>query len=75
MKKLFVKQKYIETVYEDRHIVNLNEANVPYVIKERRVITSYARLLYFCYSVCLDTVLLLGIIWAIFNIDKLHLLF
>ena len=28
MKKLFVKQKYIETVYEDRHIVNLNEANI-----------------------------------------------
>ena len=73
MKKMFEKQKYIETVFEDRHIENLNKANVPYVIKERRIISSYARLIYFCYSVCLDTVLLLGIIWAIFNFDKLPL--
>ena len=71
MKKLFVKQKYIETVFEDRHIENLNKANVPYVIKERRKITSFARLIYFCYSVCLDTVLLGGIIWALFNLDKI----
>ena len=26
---------------------------------------------YFCYSVILDTILLMGIIWAIFNIGKI----
>jgi hypothetical protein len=67
MKRLFEKQKYIETVFEDRHIENLNKANVPYVIKERRVITSYARLLYFCYSILLDLTILFGIVWALFN--------
>ena len=25
-------KKYIETEYEDRHIENLNKANVPYVV-------------------------------------------
>jgi len=68
--KIFEKEKYIETKYKPIHIKRLNEEKIPYVIKERRRITSYARLVYFCYSVVLDVILVLGIIWATMNIDK-----
>ena len=69
--KIFEKEKYIETKYKPIHIKRLNEEKIPYVIKERRRITSYARLVYFCYSVVLDVILVLGIIWATMNIDKI----
>ena len=71
MKKIFEKEKYIETKYKPIHIKRLNEEKIPYVIKERRRITSYARLVYFCYSVVLDVILVLGIIWATMNLDKI----
>jgi len=69
--RIFEKEKYIETKYKPIHIKRLNEEKIPYVIKERRRITSYARLVYFCYSVVLDVILVLGIIWATMNIDKI----
>ena len=69
--KIFQKKKYIETEYEERHIENLNRANVPYVVKERRVITSYLGLAYFIYSIILDCFVLVGIAWALLNLDKL----
>ena len=69
--KIFEKEKYIETKYKPIHIKRLNEEKIPYVIKERRRITSYARLVYFCYSVVLDVILVLGIIWATMNLDKI----
>lgn len=68
--KIFEKEKYIETKYKPIHIKRLNEEKIPYVIRERRKITSIARLVYFCYSVVLDVILVLGIIWATINIDK-----
>jgi len=68
--KIFEKEKYIETKYKPIHIKRLNEEKIPYVIRERRKITSIARLVYFCYSVVLDVILVLGIIWATMNIDK-----
>ena len=68
--RIFEKEKYIETKYKPIHIKRLNEEKIPYVIRERRKITSIARLVYFCYSVILDIVLVLGIIWATMNIDK-----
>ena len=69
--KFFDKKKYIETEYEDRHIENLNKANVPYVIKERREFTSLLSMVYFVYSIILDCFVLLGIAYAILNIDKI----
>ena len=69
--KIFQKKKYIETEYEDRHIENLNKANVPYVVRERRVITSYLGLAYFIYSIILDCFVLVGVAWALLNLDKL----
>ena len=69
--RIFEKEKYIETKFKPIHIKRLNEEKIPYVIKERRRITSYARLVYFCYSVVLDVILVLGIIWATMNIDKI----
>ena len=68
--KIFEKEKYIETKYKPIHIKRLNEEKIPYAIRERRKITSIARLVYFCYSVVLDVILVLGIIWATMNIDK-----
>jgi hypothetical protein len=68
---IFKKEKFIETKYEEIHIVKLNEEKIPYVIKERRIIVSWARLLYFVYSIILDSILLMGIVWAIINHEKL----
>ena len=58
--QIFEKKKYIETEYEERHIENLNKANVPFVVKERREITSYVGLVYFIYSIILDCFVLVG---------------
>ena len=69
--QIFQKKKYIETEYEERHINNLNNAGVPFVIKERREITSYVGLAYFIYSIILDCFVLVGIAWALLNLDKL----
>ena len=55
--RIFEKEKYIETKYKPIHIKRLNEEKIPYVIRERRKITSIARLVYFCYSVVLDCLL------------------
>ena len=73
---IFRKTKYIETQWHDDAgfhdaIKKLNESGVDYVVKERRTIATWGRLAYFCYSVILDTILLMGIIWAIFNIGKI----
>ena len=73
---IFRKTKYIETQWHDDAgfhdaIKKLNESGVDYVVKERRTIATWGRLAYFCYSVILDTILLAGIIWAIFNIGKI----
>ena len=73
---IFKKTKFIETQWSDEKgfrdaIKKLNDANVDYVVKERRTIAKWGRLAYFCYSVILDTILLTGIIWAIFNIGKI----
>ena len=73
---IFRKTKYIETQWHTDAgfhdaIKKLNEAGVDYVVKERRTIATWGRLAYFCYSVILDTILLTGIIWAIFNIGKI----
>ena len=69
--KFFQKKKYIETEYEKRHIDNLNKAGVPYVIKERREFTSLLSMVYFIYSIILYCFVLLGIAYAILNIDKI----
>ena len=69
--RIFEKRKYIETEYEERHIKNLKNAGVPFVIKERREITSYVGLAYFIYSIILDCFVLVGIAWALLNLDKL----
>jgi len=40
-------------------------------VKERREITSYVGLAYFIYSIILDCFVLVGIAWALLNLDKL----
>ena len=66
MLKILKKEKFIETEYEEIHIQKLNEEEIPYVIRERIKIISWARLVYFTYSVILDCVVLGGIIYYFF---------
>ena len=69
--KIFKKQKYIETRYKPVHIVKLKAEGMPYKIRERRIITTAFKKLYLVYSIILDCFVLGGIVWAIFNLDKL----
>ena len=41
------------------------------IFVKRRMITEYAKKLYFTYSIILDTILILGIIVAFLNLEKL----
>ena len=68
---IFKKEKYIETRYKPIHIKKLKAEGIPYTIRERRIITTAFKKLYFVYSIILDCFVLGGIIWAIFNLDKL----
>ena len=66
MKNIFERKIFIQTEYEEIHIQKLNEEEIPYVIRERIKIISWARLAYFTYSVILDCVVLGGIIYYFF---------
>lgn len=66
MIKIFKKEKFIETEYEEIHIQRLNEEEIPYVVKERIKIISWARLIYFTYSVILDFVVVGSLIYYFF---------
>ena len=66
MKNIFERKIFIQTEYEEIHIQKLNEEEIPYVIRERIKIISWARLVYFTYSVILDCVVLGGIIYYFF---------
>ena len=66
MIKIFKKEKFIETEYAEIHIQRLNEEEIPYVFKERIKIISWARLIYFTYSVILDFVVVGSLIYYFF---------
>ncbi len=64
--KILKREKFIETEYKEIHIQRLNEENIPYVVKERTRIISWARVAYFTYSVILDCVVVGTIIYYFF---------
>ena len=49
----------------------LKEDNIPFKVVQKRMISEYAKKLYFTYSLILDFFLLLTIILAFLNADKL----
>ena len=78
--KIFEKRKLILTEWDNteesqenyfRAIRKLKEDNIPFKIVQKRMISEYAKKLYFTYSLILDFFLLLTIILAFLNADKL----
>ena len=78
--KIFEKKKLILTEWDNsiqstknfnKAIEELRKENIPFVIIEKRIITDYAKKIYFTYSIILDSILLLTILLAIFNADKI----
>ena len=77
---LFQKYRVILTEWDNseesqenffKAIAELKKENIPFKIVKRRMITEYAKKLYFTYSIILDTILILGIIVAFLNLEKL----
>ena len=74
MFKFIEKQKIIETRFKkddedsfNNAIAKLNDIKMSYVVREERKLTSLIGLLYFCYSIVLDMVVLSAIVYAFFN--------
>ena len=71
MLNIFEKQDVIETRFKkddkesfDDAISKLNLANIPYVVREERKLTSWLALGYFIYSIILDLFVLGAVIYA-----------
>ena len=80
MKKIFEKKKLILTEWDNsiqstrnfnKAIAELRKENIPFVIIEKRIITDYAKKIYITYSIILDSILLLTILLALLNADKI----
>jgi len=78
--KIFQKKKLILTEWDNsiqstrnfnKAIEELRKENIPFVIIEKRIITDYATKLYFTYSIILDSILLITILLALLNADKI----
>ena len=78
--KIFEKKKLILTEWDNsiqstrnfnKAIEELRKGNIPFVIIEKRIITDYAKKIYFTYSIILDSILLLTILLALLNADKI----
>ena len=78
--KIFQKKKLILTEWDNsiqstrnfnKAIEELRKENIPFVIIEKRIITDYAKKIYFTYSIILDSILLLTILLALFIADKI----
>ena len=78
--KIFEKKKLIQTEWDNsqesqtnfnKAIDELKKENIPFRIVHKRMITEYAKKLYFTYSIILDFILIMGIIVAFLNLEKL----
>ena len=77
---IFEKKKLILTEWDNskeskknfkKAISELKKDNIPFIIIEKRLIGDLTKKVYFTYSLILDFLLILGIIWTFFNIDKI----
>ena len=80
MFKIFEKKKLILTEWDNspdskrnfrKAIKKLKAENIPFVIIEKRLISELGKKLYISYSVIMDTILLITIILALLNADKI----
>tara|TARA_Y100000310_G_scaffold72299_1_gene68332 strand:- start:470 stop:724 length:255 start_codon:yes stop_codon:yes gene_type:complete len=67
----FEKNKFIETSFNNEEefneaIKNLKEANIDYIITEKRIFTKWLMKGYFLYAITMDIVILGGIFYLIF---------
>lgn len=78
-KSIFEKRRIIITEWDNstessdnfhKAIKELEKENIPYTVEWKREITNITKLIYFCYSIILDLILLGGIIFALINIDR-----
>ena len=78
--KIFEKKKLILTEWDNspdskknfrKAIKKLKAENIPFVIIEKRLISELGKKLYISYSVIMDTILLITIILALLNADKI----
>jgi len=64
--EIFKRKKYIYTEYEDEHIVNLENANVPYEIREEIAFLEMLKKGYLSVSVIGELLVVFGLIWVFF---------
>ena len=64
--EIFKKQKFIYTKYEERHIKNLNDANVPFEIREEIAFFELLKKGYLSISVVGELIVVFGLIWVFF---------
>lgn len=64
--EIFKRKKYIYTEYEDEHIVNLEQANVPYEIREEIAFLEMLKKGYLSISVIGELLVVFGLIWVFF---------
>ena len=78
--KLFEKKKLILTEWDNspesrrnfnKAIKKLKAGNIPFIIVEKRLISELGKKAYISYSVVMDTVLLITVILALLNADKI----
>ena len=78
--KIFEKKKLILTEWDSsteskrnfkKAIRKLKAENIPFIIVEKRLVSTFAKKIYIFYSVAMDTILLITIILALFNAEKI----
>ena len=78
--KMFEKKKLILTEWDNspeskknfkKAIKKLKAENIPFIIVEKRLASEWAKKLYISYSVVMDSILLITVILALLNADKI----
>ena len=78
--KLLEKKKLILTEWDSskeskanfkKAIRELKKEGIPFIIVEKRLITELGKKLYISYSVIMDTILLITVLLALLNADKI----
>ena len=77
---IFEKKKLILTEWDNsvesrknfkKAIKKLKAENIPFIIVEKRLASEWAKRLYISYSVVMDSILLITVILALLNADKI----
>jgi len=78
--KMFEKKKLILTEWDSspeskrnfkKAVKKLKAENIPFIIIEKRLINELGKKLYISYSVVMDSILLITVILALLNADKI----